>query len=267
MKCSRCKPAARALGGARYTVYIMLTLRSDDSDEPSSRSQTALVQTPARASRRLVQLAQDIPLPPSPAVVADAIDRQTAVVRAKISDYYEGSGIEEFKEATREGLSSIASVHAIIILFEYYKLRPIILEDRFAFNLPAISLPFLHTDTYPVMIPDLFLLLTASFWAPFLTWITSSLLIPLAASYFINLTSKAKGRTTHFSKDFDPLIFNVVKALLVFVIFGQDVTFGGLIDLEDVARVNSGIYGGYKGALVGTGIGILTTLYEAVIKK
>lgn len=62
------------------------------------------------------------------------------------------------------------------------------------------------------------------------------------------------------------MTFNVVKALLVYVVFGQDVTFG-MIDLENVARINSAIYGGYQGALTGTGIGTLVTLYEAVIKK
>jgi hypothetical protein len=63
------------------------------------------------------------------------------------------------------------------------------------------------------------------------------------------------------------LTFSIVKALLTFVVYGQDVTFGGLVDLEYVARINSALYGGWQGVLVGTGIGSLVTLYEAVLKK
>jgi hypothetical protein len=55
--------------------------------------------------------------------------------------------------------------------------------------------------------------------------------------------------------------------VLTYVIFGQDVTFGGLVDLEYVARINAALYGGYKGILAGTSIGALTTLYEAIVKK
>jgi hypothetical protein len=51
------------------------------------------------------------------------------------------------------------------------------------------------------------------------------------------------------------------------VVYGQDVTFGGLVDLEYVARINSALYGGWRGVLVGTGIGSLVTVYEAVLKK
>lgn len=96
------------------------------------------------------------------------------------------------------------------------------------------------------------------------------MLVPLFAAYFVNLTSKpsrGRGQISHFNYEFDPLTFNIVKALLTFVVYGQDVTFGGLVDLESVARINSAIYGGYKGVLVGTGIGALVTIYEAVVKK
>jgi hypothetical protein len=92
----------------------------------------------------------------------------------------------------------------------------------------------------------------------------------LFAAYFVNLTSKPKSRSSHashFNYAFDPLTFNVVKALLVYVVFAQDVTFCGLVNLEHVARINSAVYGGYQGVLVGTAIGALVTLYEAIIRK
>jgi hypothetical protein len=209
-----------------------------------------------------------VPLPPSPAVVAQAIDRRTQALRSRVSDAFEESGIVERAHATREGLSTVVSVQSLIVLFELYFLRPELLADRYAFTIPAITL--LKTPDYPVKIPDLFLLLTSSFWGPALLWAFTTFFIPLTAAYFVNLTSKPKsrsGHSTHFAYEFDPLTFNIVKALLTFVIFGQDVTFGGLVDLEYVARINSALYGGYQGVLVGTGIGTLVTLYEAVIRK
>lgn len=252
----------------RVTKAAEELLATDDSEvEPATtRARSALTRTPGRASN--LSFASSIPLPPSPAVVANAIDRQTAVIRSRISDVYEESGIMETAQATRETLSTVTAVHGIIAAFELYFLRQEILADRYAFTVPAIKA--LGTSDYAVKIPDLFLLLTASFWGPATLWTFATILVPLFAAYFVNLTSKPKSRsshTAHFTYAFDPLTFNIVKALLVFVIFGQDVTFGGLVDLEYVARINSAIYGGWPGVLVGTGIGALVTLYEAIIKK
>ena len=222
------------------------------------------MRTPGRS---FSNLASNVPLPPSPALVVDAIDRRTAVIRSKITEKYEELGITEVADTTRETLSSVVAVQALVVFFELYKLRPEILPNRYAFTIPAISL--IKSGPWPVSIPDLFLLLTASFWGPATLWATTTLFIPLVASYFINLSSKPRTRSSHgphFTYTFDPLIFNIVKGLLVFAVFGQDVTFGGWVDLESVARINSAVYGGYKGVLVGTGINILVTLYDAIKK-
>jgi hypothetical protein len=242
---------------------------SDDSEvEPATtRARSALVaRTPRASALSNLAFASNVPLPPSPSVVANAIERQTQVLRTKVANAYEDSGIVETAQAARETLSTVVAAHALIVAFEFYKLRPELLADRFAFTFPAIA--FLGTNPYPVEVPDLFLLLTSSFWGPATLWAFTSLIIPLFTAYFFNLTAKpTRGHTAKFNYTFDPLTFNVVKALLTFVVFGQDVTFGGLVDLEYVARINSALYGGWQGVLVGTGIGTLVTLYEAVLKK
>lgn len=201
-------------------------------------------------------------------MVADAIDRRTAVIRRKVSQAYEDSGIMETAQVARESLSSVVSVEALIMLFEAYCLRRELLADRYAFTIP-VSKIYGKTD-YPVHIPDLFLLLTSSFWGPATLWAFTSFIIPLVTSYFFNLTSKprtGRSHTTHFNYSFDPLTFNIVKALLTYVIYQQDNTFGGLIDHEYVTRINSALYGGPSSVLVGCFIGILVTIYEAIIKK
>ncbi|KAL3424100.1 hypothetical protein PVAG01_03381 [Phlyctema vagabunda] len=238
---------------------------ADDSEVPS---QSALMRTPAHPSRlQNLVLASNVPLPPSPAVVADAIDRRTAVLRTKVNQVYKESGITETAQVARETLSTVSAVQAILLAYEIYHLRPELLTSRYAFTIPAIQ--YLGTSPHAVKIPDLFLLLTSSFWGPASLWLSTSVLLPLLASYFFNLTSKPKTRSNHTKYDytFDPLTFNVVKALITFVVYGQDATFGGLVDLEYVARINSALYGGWQSVLVGTGIGILVTLYEAVLKK
>lgn len=63
------------------------------------------------------------------------------------------------------------------------------------------------------------------------------------------------------------MTYNLVKALLSFAVYGQDITFGGVVDLEYVARINSALYGGWAGPIVGSGIGMLLSVYEAIIKK
>ncbi|KUJ11829.1 uncharacterized protein LY89DRAFT_623990 [Mollisia scopiformis] len=253
----------------RVTKAAEELVATDDSEvEPATtRSRAALTRTPRASALSNLSFASSVPLPPSPAVVTDAIERHTQALRSQVGQLVEKAGFTETAEATREALSTVVTVQSLVVAFELWNLRKEVLADRYAFTIPSIGL--LGTQPYDVKVPDLFLLLTSSFWGPTSLWATTSLIIPLVAAYFFNLTSKpSRGRqSAHFNYTFDPLTFSIVKALLTYVIYGQDVTFGGLVDLEYVARINSAIFGGYQGVLVGTGIGALVTLYEAVLKK
>ncbi|KAM3075206.1 hypothetical protein ACMFMF_005884 [Clarireedia jacksonii] len=220
-----------------------------------------LTRTPRTSA---LAVAQRVPLPPSPAIVADVIDRRTAVLRSKVDTFWKELGVVEKIENTRETVSNVAALEFLLVLSEVLQLQPELLANKYAFTIPALS--FLHTSAYPVKIPDLFLLLTSSFWGPFTIWILTSLLIPSFVAYFFNLTSMPTTRS-HTRYFIDPLTFNIVKGLLTFVIYGQDATLGGLVDPKHVARINSAFYGGYHSVLVGAGVGILFTMYDAVLKK
>lgn len=175
----------------------------------------------------------------------------------------------EHAQTARETLSSVISVEAAIMFFEAYCLRKELLADRYAFTIPAIKL--LHTNDYAVQIPDLFLLLTSSFWGPALLWAVTAYIVPLFAAYFFNLTSRPRtGRShaTHFNYSFDPLTFNIVKALLTYVVYARDYDFNGLVDLEHVARINSSFYPfGPWSVITGCAIGIIVTFYEAIMRR
>jgi hypothetical protein len=118
------------------------------------------------------------------------------------------------------------------------------------------------------------LLLTSSFWAPFTLWASTSLFIPLLVSYFFNLTLKPKplhATRAHTAPEptykFDPLVFNVVKALITYAVYAQGFRFGGFVENSTVERIGGAVTGGYEGILIGAGIGALASIYEAILKK
>lgn len=254
----------------------MLTTRRNcrDDEEESAVSQltqaatNALVQTPGRA----LSLASRIPLPATPAEVVHAVDRGTIAVRERVSSLYEESGITETTEKVQESLSSVYSILLAIQAFELYFLRKEVLADRYAFTIPAIKL--LGTNDHPIQIPDMFLLLTSSFWSPVLLYVATSVIIPSVFGYFFNLSAAnrshpGRGRARASQPDYtiDPLTFSIVKALITFVVYNQGVTFGGLVNELSVARINSALYGGWKGVISGAAITGITAIYDAVLKK
>ncbi|KAM0255476.1 hypothetical protein ACHAQJ_005703 [Trichoderma viride] len=243
-------------------------LIATDADDVRAAS-TALIQTPARS---LSQVAARISLPATPADVANAVDRSTLAVRRRVSSIYQESGISEASNATRDTLSNVTSILLCVSAFELWYIRPEILANRYAFTVPALG--FLGTSDYPVYLPDMFLLLTASFWSPALTWAFTSFILPSLFGYFFNLSSasgsngpKTRSRVPTPETAVDPLTYSIIKALVSFVVYSQGVTFCGLLSETAIERLDGAVYGGYKGILTGTAITGLLSIYDAVLKK
>lgn len=240
----------------------------NSSDEARAVT-TALVHTPGRS---LSQVAARIPLPATPADVAMAVDRSTMAMRKRVSSIYQESGITEASHATRETLSTVTSVLFCVSAFELYHIRPELLANRYAFTIPASGI--LSTSDIPVYLPDMFLLLTASFWSPALTWILTSFVLPSLFGYFFNLTAtsgtpgpRTRSRAQLQNTVVDPLTFSIVKALISYVVYAQGTTFYGLLSEASIDRLNGAVYGGYKGMLVGTAITGLISIYDAVLRR
>ncbi|KAI5462571.1 hypothetical protein BGZ63DRAFT_384214 [Mariannaea sp. PMI_226] len=240
-----------------------------ESDEHPEASSTALIETPGRS---LSQVAARIPLPATPADVALAVDRSTQVVRQRVSSIYQESGITEVSHATRATLSTVTSILFCVAAFELWNIRPEILANTFAFTIPAIE--FLGTPDYPVYVPDMFLLLTSSFWSPAWTWAVTSAIVPSFMGYYFNLSantssSSSRRRSIGRNADYvvDPLTFSIVKAVLSYVVYAEGVTFNGILSESSILRLNKAVYGGYKGMLVGTAITALVSIYDAVLRK
>ncbi|KAK3686048.1 hypothetical protein B0T22DRAFT_240040 [Podospora appendiculata] len=254
----------------RATKSVEETADAEEDEESSHGTSTAtalVTQTPGRA----FSLARRIPLPATPADVAHAVDRGTVAVRERVTSLYQESGITEATQATRESLSTVTSVLFLVAAFELVFIRPELLPNTYAFTIPAVYV--LGTPDLPVFVPDMFALLTASFWSPALTWALTSLVLPSFFGYFFNLSAAhhqtGRGRPRASQSDYvvDPLAFSIAKALATYVVYAQGVTFGGLISPDSVSRLNSALYSGWKGVLVGTAVTGLTSVYDAVLRK
>lgn len=234
-----------------------------------------MIKTPGKELMRRSSAMIPSNFPPSPAVVTDAIDRQTSRMRNSIYVAYEQSNISEYLDQVRELLSSPYAIAAVSMAIEAYGLRKDILPSKSLYDVPAIK--YVKDSKTTVYGPDVFLFFNMSFWAPFSLWLLTSLLLPLSMSYFINLPLKAHPSHTYKTRkaavkqaphmQFDPLIFNVAKALIAYVVYAQNSPLLGLYQHFTVATVNESVIGGYAGMMTSSAIGALVSLYEAVLKK
>lgn len=141
-------------------------------------------------------------------------------------------------------------------------------------SLAVIPLPkSLGIPDLQIKVPDLFVLLSSDFWGIFGLWIATSVALPVMFSYVFNLTLKAKHGGVRHAKhlqsaaQYDPLSYNIAKGLVAWLVYVQGVRLGGWVNAESVANLETTIPGGHQGVLVGAGIGALTSIYEAVLRK
>lgn len=228
-----------------------------------------------RASSRAVQSVFESTtqqLPPSPAIVTEAIDRQTARMREGLETAWTDSGVQEYQHAVRETLSSLKAVEFIVLALEGGSILKELIPLRYLTTTPEVEAIYL--PSLPIKVPDLFVLLSASFWAPFTLWLLSGLVLPLVAAYFINLSWQAatgggvrRTRAASGRASFDPLTFNIAKALLVYKVYVDHFNFFDLFSNYAIAKVDASVPGHWGGMLTGAAIGVIGTLYEAILRR
>ena len=213
----------------------------------------------------------NIPLPPSPAVVASHIDRQAQRVRSRLNKAYKQSGLVESTDSIRDAVSSTQAIEVLAILLELYGLRAELLPMKY---LTTIQLPFTLYDTneLTLSLPYVFTVITARFWQTLFLWSLTSAILPLVSAYFFNLALKSKHGHIKSSKvpssaQYDHLTFNVAKALFTYLVYGQNFKVMGYPHRQSLQAVEGLVPGGHQGMLIAAGIGTLTSLYEAVLKK
>ncbi|KAL2365666.1 hypothetical protein RJZ56_001426 [Blastomyces dermatitidis] len=252
---------------------------TDESDSSASKESTPASRTPARRSLPFSSL------PPSPAVITDAIDRQTTKARQSMSEAWDASGITERSDALRSCLSSVRAIETITLAIELYGLLADIVPMRYLATFPAV--PSVGTPNYAIKVPDLFILLDASFWGPFSLWLTTSIFLPSLLAYFFNLSLKISqqggGSSIHAygtrrittsvaarvaeTANLDPLVYNVSKALVSYLVYTNIFTFWNVYRRTTVMAVPGAVPGGLPGLLTGSAIGMLGSLYEAILRR
>ncbi|PGG97699.1 hypothetical protein AJ79_09107 [Helicocarpus griseus UAMH5409] len=254
--------------------------QSPAANSPSAAQSQTQTRTPARPS-----LPFSTSLPPSPAVITDAIDRQTTKARKSMSDAWVASGLTERSHALRSCLSSVRAIETITLLLELSCLLFQIVPVRYLATFPAVER--VGTPAIAVRVPDLFILLEGSFWGPFSLWVLTSLALPGVFAWFFNLSLKisqqaasthsygtrrssaaaAAASQTGERSSFDPLVYHVAKALVAYVVYGGQFTFGDVYSLVSVRTVAGAVPGGLQGLLTGAAVGGLGSLYEAILRK
>ena len=202
--------------------------------------------------------------------MADDVEYAADRVYAGINDLYAGSGISERIEQLRELCSTVTGVQMTFLLVEAIGLQRQLLPWMHAFHIPSFYILGFATPEIPIPLPDLFRLVTPEFWSTTTLWATTSILVPLLFAYFYNLSThdvKHHGaRVTVSRYTADPLTFNVVKGLMTLIVYQAGHTFG-LFDQSVATNVTEALYGGYRGMLISSYVGVVAAIYEAVQRK
>lgn len=210
------------------------------------------------------QYMERMPLPASPAAVTDLVERQTERLAVTVNSYWDRWQMTPHLHSARTALSTSAAVSLIAVLVEAFGLSRVILLWRYAFSTPAVS----AYGPLALHLPDFFVLLTAGFWAPITLWAMTSLLVPLTFGWFFNFTSaKTVARSRGRAARVDPFAYCVAKALLVWLVFERGFRYGGAFSKTTVYIVGGSMPGGHTTAFVGAAIGMLASLYEAVLRR
>lgn len=186
--------------------------------------------------------------------------------------------MDEFKELFRENVSSVAAIQTLILLIEAAGLQFNTLQTT-----PAVALD--STNSHYLHIPDFWILLTSGWWAPATLWSLTSWVLPFVFSYFVNLTlrSNTNHKSAYRQYPADPLVFNIVKAILSYSAYRLPIIDASLVGEASLARavdlswgpfseqsvgvVRNNVPGGYHGLQIGAVVGILVSLYDAALKK
>ncbi|GAB1194261.1 hypothetical protein BDV32DRAFT_114943 [Aspergillus pseudonomiae] len=237
---------------------------AEQPQEESDASPPPVFQTPGPSPLNFQSA-----LPASPALIADAVDRESVAWRKKASDWWAGSGVPDGTQSLRSLLSSVKAVQILTLLLEGCSIIYEVLPLRFVSTITIWAIEI------SIKVPDVFVLVDGVFWAPFSLWLLTSILLPLTVAYFFNISlNLAPGSAASHARrsraspaNFDPLSFNIAKAGLAYLVYARQFNFFNLYSQFSIARVNAAVPGQWAGLVTGSAIGVIGTLYEAILRK
>lgn len=264
--------AAQSASKSVQSASQSLTQTAQDATQSLSQ------QTPKAIPRRVSQILNETDIPASPSQLAEVAEESFIAAKTKATELWEKTRVDEIKEAIRENVSSVAAIQTLILLIEAAGLQFNTLQTTPAFAIDATNSHYLH-------IPDFWTLLTSEWWAPATLWSLTSWVLPFVFSYFFNLTlrSNTNHKSSYRQYPADPLVFNIVKAILAYTAYRLPIVDASLVGEAGLAKavdlswgpfseqtvgvVRNNIPGGYHGLQIGAVVGVLVSLYDATLKK
>ncbi|KAL8632421.1 hypothetical protein Q9189_001898 [Teloschistes chrysophthalmus] len=201
-------------------------------------------------------------LPASPSLLADAIEETTSTLTHSATNLYTTSPLPRTLHTLRTALSSVTSIHLLTLAAEIFGILTSTTPMKYATTIPP--LPALGLlNPLDVKIPDLFAMLTLEFWAPVMLWLVTAILVPAAGAWFLNLTGEG---------GYDPVAFGVVRGLGAWIVFFSSSaptssSSAAAARVDSIRVVERSVPGGATGMLVGSAVGVLAGVYEAVLRK
>lgn len=206
------------------------------------------------------QLASKIQLPSSPALNR-AVTSQKAYLTSSYKRFLKNSDIQGKASLLRQELGSVTTVQILILLFEAVGLS----QHTSPLSQATIpSIKFINNRPTVIRIPDLMAITKPNYWPASLLWILTSIAIPAFFAYFINLTyqnPRPRSRRTRANREFDPLIFSIIKGLVAYVVYANGAFHPGF-SASTVKAVNDHVWGGPSTFIIGSAVGILTSIYD-----
>jgi hypothetical protein len=196
-------------------------------------------------------------------VVADEIESRANALVASARKVVQDSEIGDKAVGLRDRFSNVISVNATSLTVEVLFLLLTLIPRTYEITLPGVAALKVEPHTY--IVPDLFVLLTTSFWAPFLTWLVTALVVPITNATLFNLVATTVTSKDGSERKADPLTFAVTKALVAYLVHYKGFTFGGLFHPKTVAVVGTSV--GRDLQLIDASIGGIAALWEGILKR
>ncbi|KAI9669287.1 MAG: hypothetical protein M1831_000322 [Alyxoria varia] len=223
---------------------------------------------PNSTPRSIQNVASKVPLPSSPQAVSSFVDRTSARVSRRVTAFWESFGVLDtldnvrVRASTSQGIASAAAFIEAAALV--YALLPV--SYPVTFSVPDVAQSIIPKNTVSVPFPNFFVLLEYLFWAPWITWFTLTLAVPGAVGWIFNFT-RAVGVSRKHAYPVDPLAFSLAKLLVVWVVLDQAWGTPWLVAPRTAGKLEGALCGGVASLEVAGAIGVVTGLYEAVLRR
>jgi len=195
----------------------------------------------------------------SPATVTDNIERGANAIMASAREVVQRAEIRETAAGVRDKLSNVISVNVVSLSIEAALLFAAVIPITYEITLPAIDAIGYPSTRY--IVPDLFVLFTTSFWAPFMVWLLTTVVLPGLNAVVFNLVSTSNKEGAAYKAD--PLTYSVTRALCVYLVHYKGFTFGGLLGQAAVANVGNTV--GRELQMIGAAIGGIAALWVGIL--